>query len=93
MNYSQWWYGDAAKSLKVIPKDYFGSFDLVIVDLLSFVAETIKVTAGLSIMDIAPLLMKKEGGIVVRNEDYQDRSEDARKMSKHVIEYDFWDRF
>lgn len=91
MNYSQWWYGDAAKSLKVIPKDYFGSFDLVIVDLLSFVAETIKVTAGLSIMDIAPLLMKKEGGIVVRNEDYQDRSEDARKMSKHVIEYDFWD--
>eukprot|EP00957_Ditylum_brightwellii_P159037 12104279-Ditylum_brightwellii.AAC.1 len=29
----QWWYGDASKLLLMLPKDYFGSFDLVIVDL------------------------------------------------------------
>eukprot|EP00588_Corethron_pennatum_P030826 CAMPEP_0194327108 /NCGR_PEP_ID=MMETSP0171-20130528/39668_1 /TAXON_ID=218684 /ORGANISM="Corethron pennatum, Strain L29A3" /LENGTH=542 /DNA_ID=CAMNT_0039086945 /DNA_START=32 /DNA_END=1657 /DNA_ORIENTATION=+ len=27
----EWWYGDAAKSLLMLPQDYFGSFDLVLV--------------------------------------------------------------
>jgi spermidine synthase len=29
----EWWFGDATKSLLMLPKEYFGSFDLVLVDL------------------------------------------------------------
>jgi spermidine synthase len=29
----EWWFGDATKSLLMIPKEYFGSFDIVLVDL------------------------------------------------------------
>ena len=38
----QWWYGDAAKSLLMLPKDYFGTFDMVLVDL----SETIMSNTG-----------------------------------------------
>ena len=29
----EWWFGDSAKSLLMLPKSYFGFFDLVVVDL------------------------------------------------------------
>ena len=29
----EWWFGDASKSLLMLPEEYFGSFDLVLVDL------------------------------------------------------------
>ena len=29
----EWWFGDATKSLLMLPKEYYGSFDLVLVDL------------------------------------------------------------
>ena len=38
----QWWYGDAAKSLLMLPKDYFGTFDMVLVDL----SETVMSNTG-----------------------------------------------
>jgi hypothetical protein len=88
---SQWWYGDASKSLKVIPKEYYGSFDLVLMDLLSNVADSIPVIAGLSLIDIGPLLMKKDGGVLSRNEDYQHRTYHSKTLFKRIIEYDYWD--
>ncbi|MGK3747087.1 MAG: hypothetical protein ACI90V_013950, partial [Bacillariaceae sp.] len=90
-NYSKWWYGDAAKSMKVIPKEYFGSFDLVLLDLLSNVADSILVDAGLSLFDVAPLLMKKDGGVFSRNEDYLVRAGHVKTMFTRVVEYDYWD--
>jgi spermidine synthase len=64
----EWWFGDASKSLLMLPKDYFGSFDMVIVDL----SETImsrSVTEGLDIIGALTLLLKDDG-IFVKNEVY-----------------------
>ncbi|KAG7340659.1 spermine synthase [Nitzschia inconspicua] len=66
----EWWFGDASKSFLALPKEYYGSFDLVIVDLLSFIADTLKVTDELTLMEAAGLLMKRDGGIIVKQEDF-----------------------
>ena len=87
----QWWYGDGAKSLQIIPEEYYGSFDLVLVDLLTDHAESIKVAADLSLIDVAPLLMKQDGGVLARNEDYMDRSAISTRMTKRVVEYNYFD--
>lgn len=68
----QWWFGDATKSLNLLPKDYFGTFDLVIVDLQTNVIETLQVTPTKTIMDAAVGLLKPEG-ILARNEDFYPR--------------------
>jgi len=44
----EWWFGDASKSLLMIPKEYYGSFDLVLVDL-SETVEALSVTESLDI--------------------------------------------
>lgn len=64
----QWWFGDAAKSLSLIPREWFGTFDLVMVDL-SETAMSISVTDDLDIFGALSLLMKPEG-IFVKNELY-----------------------
>jgi len=65
----QWWFGDAAKSFLMLPNDYYGSFDLVIVDLESNVIDAIRVADDLNIMDAALLLLAPHG-VVARNVDY-----------------------
>lgn len=65
----QWWYGDAAKSFLMLPQEYYGTFDLVLVDLESDVIDMVKVTDDLSIMDAALLLLSPEG-VIVRNVDF-----------------------
>lgn len=87
----EWWFGNGAVSLQLIPEDYFGSFDLVLVDLLTDVAEAIPVTADMSLADVAPLLMKPYGGVLARNEDMVDRSEVSTRMAQRVVMYDYWD--
>ncbi|VEU44207.1 unnamed protein product [Pseudo-nitzschia multistriata] len=87
----EWWYGNAAKTLRIIPDDYFGSFDLVLVDLLNDVSEAIKVAVDLSLLEISPLLMKQDGGVISRNEDYVDRSAASLNMAQRVIAYEYWD--
>jgi len=62
----EWWFGDATKSLLMLPKEYFGSFDLVLVDLSETVMSFL-VTDKLDIME-ALLLLLKEDGIFVKNE-------------------------
>ena len=65
----EWWFGDGAKSLLALPNDYYGSFDLVLLDLTQEVTEVLNVTNGLSINDAAMLLLRP-GGITMRNEDW-----------------------
>ena len=67
----QWWFGDAAKSLLMLPADYFGSFDMVLVDLSETVM-SFSVNKGLDIFGAMALLLN-EKGIIVKNELYFDK--------------------
>jgi len=62
----EWWFGDATKTLPMLPKDYFGSFDLVLIDLSETVA-SLSVTDDLNIMEAMSLLLQPRG-ILVKNE-------------------------
>ena len=66
----EWWFGDATKSLNVLPKEYFGSFDLVMVDLSETVM-SFSVTDQLDMVQALALLTKPDG-IFVKNEHYYD---------------------
>lgn len=65
----EWWFGDAAKSFLMLPQDYYGSFDLVLVDLESDVIDMVRVREDLNIMDAA-LLLLAPGGVISRNVDF-----------------------
>jgi len=82
----QWWYGDAAKSLLMLPKDYFGSFDMVLVDLSETVASN-SVTEELDIFDALALLLKPDG-ILVKNELYLNQ---MSKIFKYAIQVHYYD--
>jgi hypothetical protein len=62
----QWWFGDASKSLFMLPEDYFGSFDMVLVDLSDTVL-SLSVTKEMDIVGALSLLLKPDG-IFVMNE-------------------------
>ena len=64
----QWWFGDAAKSLNLLPREWFGTFDLVMVDL-SETGMSLSVNDALDIFSALALLLKSDG-IMVKNEDY-----------------------
>ena len=85
-NKVQWWYGDASKSLLMLPKEYFGSFDLVLVDLSETVM-SFKVTEGLDIMEALTLLVKPDG-IFVKNELYLNKMSEMFKYSAQIHWYD-----
>jgi len=76
----QWWFGDASKSLALLPREWFGTFDLVMVDL-SETAMSISVTDDLDIFGALALLMKPEG-IFVKNELYYGQ---MSKLFDHSI--------
>ena len=61
-----WIYGDATKALKVIPKDYFESFDLVIADLTQDVMN-LPVSGTINLLNVASLLTKKDGIFIVND--------------------------
>eukprot|EP00591_Stephanopyxis_turris_P018740 CAMPEP_0195540490 /NCGR_PEP_ID=MMETSP0794_2-20130614/50599_1 /TAXON_ID=515487 /ORGANISM="Stephanopyxis turris, Strain CCMP 815" /LENGTH=1223 /DNA_ID=CAMNT_0040674559 /DNA_START=125 /DNA_END=3797 /DNA_ORIENTATION=+ len=64
----QFWFGDAAKSINLLPKDLFGTFDLVLVDLSETVMSN-TVTKKLDMIGALTLLLKPDG-IFVKNEWY-----------------------
>jgi len=82
----EWWFGDATKSLMMIPKDYFGSFDMVLVDLSETVMSFL-VTNGLDIMEALSLLLN-EGGIFVKNEHYIDKLSSIFEHTAQIHWYD-----
>ena len=62
----QWWFGDASKTLFMLPKDYFGSFDMVLVDLSDTVL-SLTVTGELDVVGALSLLLRP-GGVFSMNE-------------------------
>jgi len=84
-----WWFGDATKSLLALPESYFGSFDLVLVDLQTFVADALKVTDKLSIMETAILLMRQDGGVIAKNEDFNVRTNVG--FAKYTVDLEYHD--
>ena len=84
-----WWFGDATKSLFALPESYFGSFDLVLVDLQTFVADALKVTDKLTIMETAILLMKQDGGVIAKNEDFNTRTNVG--FAKYTVDLEYHD--
>jgi len=66
----EWWFGDATKSLLLLPEDYWGTFDLVIVDLSETVM-AFSVTEELDVFDALALLLNPEG-VMVKNEHYME---------------------
>jgi spermidine synthase len=78
----EWWYGDATKSLTLLPQDYWGSFDLVLVDLSETVM-SMSVTGELDIFAALALLLKPEG-IMVKNEPYIDQFSDFFDHTIHI---------
>mmetsp|Transcript_11670 Transcript_11670/g.24673 ORF Transcript_11670/g.24673 Transcript_11670/m.24673 type:complete len:1268 (-) Transcript_11670:237-4040(-) len=67
----EWWFGDATKSLLLLPEDYWGSFDLVLVDLSETVM-SFSVTSELDVFDALSLLLNPHG-VMVKNEHYHEK--------------------
>jgi|UniRef100_A0A8J9RY90 spermidine synthase len=83
----EWWYGDATKSLLMIPKEYFGSFDMVLVDLSETVM-SFPVTRDLDVMEALSLLVKPDG-IFVKNEyNYFKEMSEIFEHTVHVFYHD-----
>jgi hypothetical protein len=71
----------------MLPKEFQGAFDIVIVDLQNFVSDNIKVTKDQSILSYA-YSMLRPGGIINRNEDYSLRT--IQGWAEHTLELDFF---
>ena len=82
----EWLFGDATKRLLILPNEYFGSFDLVLVDLSETVMSFL-VTDKLDIMEALSLLLK-EDGIFVKNEHYLDKLSTIFKYTTQIHWYD-----
>lgn len=66
-----WWFGDAAKSLTLLPPEvYFGTFDMVLIDLVVEIFDGLRVgDHNERLVDYMAKLLKPEG-ILVRQEDW-----------------------
>ncbi|CAB9524624.1 Polyamine aminopropyltransferase [Seminavis robusta] len=83
----EWWFGDASKSLLMLPQDYFGSFDLVLVDL-SETAASLSVTDHLNVMEALSLLLQPKG-ILMKNEyNYFPEQKHVFRDTLHIHWYD-----
>ena len=82
----EWWFGDATKSLTVLPNDYFGSFDMVLVDLSETVM-SLTVTKESDVMKALSLLSKPDG-IILKNEVYFKVMGD---IFQHTLQYWYYD--
>lgn len=84
----QWWFGDASKSLLMLPKEWFGTFDLVLVDLSETVM-SFKVTGELDVLEALTLLVKPDG-IFVKNEVYFSKFQNMFKHSAQINWYVYY---
>lgn len=67
----EWWYGDATKTLPLLPKEYWGSFDLALVDLSETVV-SMSVTGQHDVLEVISMLLKPDG-IMLENELYLEK--------------------
>jgi len=82
----EWWFGDATKSLMMLPKDYFGSFDMVVVDLSETVM-SLTVTKKLDVIEALTLLLKPDG-VFIKNEFYFGQ---FKEMFPHSVQMHWYD--
>ena len=82
----QWWFGDARRSLLMLPREYYGTFDLVFVDLTSSIQNDLKVMEELSIFDVA-LLLVAPNGVISKNEDDNTISGTAKTVHTAHLTY------
>mmetsp|Transcript_13487 Transcript_13487/g.27436 ORF Transcript_13487/g.27436 Transcript_13487/m.27436 type:complete len:211 (+) Transcript_13487:674-1306(+) len=78
----QWWFGDAAKSLRMIPSTWYGTFDLVMVDLSETVM-SMSVSEELDILKALAMLVNPSHGVFIKNERYV---RELNKIFHHVIQ-------
>jgi spermidine synthase len=86
----EWYFGDAAAALRALPREYYGTFDLVVVDILTRVAEVLKVTEEYSIMEAAMLLLQPNG-IIIKNEDEGYKPGSSEKFTTHMVDLVYHD--
>jgi len=83
-----WMFGDASKSLLTIPENYFGTFDLVFIDLLTYVADTVMVAERVSLLDMGMRLLQPNG-VLAQNRDFAQREKPT--FAKYAIDLLFDD--
>jgi hypothetical protein len=82
----QWWYGDASKSLLMLPKEYFGTFDIVVVDLSDTVF-SLSVSSELDVIEAISLLLRP-GGVFEMNELFLKK---VSNVFEYAVHYQFSD--
>jgi spermidine synthase len=86
----EWYFGDAAAALRALPREYYGTFDLVVVDILTEVAQALQVTEAYSIMDSA-LLLLQPNGIIIKNEDEGYVPGTSQNFTNHMLDVMYHD--
>ena len=82
----EWWFGDAAKSMLMLPRDMYGTFDMVLVDLSETVV-ALSVTKELNVMEALSLLIKPDG-ILLKNEyNYFPTQKEIFRDALHIHFY------
>ena len=84
----QWWFGDASKTLRMLPQEYHGTFDLVLVDLQTYVVNSLMITTELNILDVALLFLRPDG-ILAQNEDFVTRNKEG--FAQYTVDLEFHD--
>ncbi|KAL3935557.1 MAG: hypothetical protein SGBAC_008948 [Bacillariaceae sp.] len=81
----QWWYGDASKTLFMLPTEYFGSFDMVLVDLSDTIF-ALTVSDELDVVGALSLLVKP-GGVFAMNELFFKKVSDVFEYALYYQVY------
>jgi len=84
----KWYFGDAAKSVLTIPKELHGTFDVVYVDLMDYVADTVMVSEGVSLLDMAARLVSPDG-VIAQNRDFPQQGKP--ELTKYAVDATFGD--
>ncbi len=79
-----WWFGDAKKSVLVLPESYWGSFDIVFVDLGEPTLSS-NVTEDLTLFESLAKLVNPDTGIMVKQELGMEKVSDAFDHSMQLF--------
>ena len=83
----RWWFGDGSKSLGILPpEEYFGTFDLVLVDLIIPICRMLRVGPNQEQLEDYMMKLLRPGGILIRQED--EAVHKATDFAKYTIDLD-----